>query len=79
MARTVFFLIGCCLYLQINKANFDLHLNKNDGSVNLTKLMRDVVEKAELVVPNDLGNTGLQILAGAINQKHTKVRMRIRK
>ena len=37
--------------------------------------MRDVVEKAKLVVPNDLGNTGFQILAGAIKQKHTKVRM----
>ena len=58
----------------MNKANFDLHLNKNDGSVNLTQLMRDVVEKAELAVPSDLGNTGFQILAGAIKQKHTKVR-----
>ena len=63
----------------MNKANFDLHLNKNDGSVNLTKLMRDVVEKAELVVPSDLEKRGFQILAGAIKQKHTKVRMRTHK
>ena len=63
----------------MNKANFDLHLNKNDGSVNLTQLMRDVVEKTELVVPNDLGKTGFQILAEAIKQKHTKVGMRTHK
>ena len=59
----------------MNRANFDLHSNKNDGSVNLTQLMRDVVEKAELVIPNDLGKTGFQILTRTIKQKHTKVKM----
>ena len=59
----------------MHEANFVLHLNKNDASVNLTQLMRDVVEKAELVIPNDLGKTGFQILAGTIKQKHTKVKM----
>ena len=59
----------------MNKTNFDLHLNKNDASVNLTQLMRDVVEYAELKIPDDLGKTGFQILAGTIKKKHTKVKM----
>ena len=61
-------------YWQIEKNDFDFHLDENKGSVNITQLIRDVDAKEDLHVSTDLGQVGLQILVDVIKQKNNKVR-----
>ena len=61
-------------YWQIEKNDFDFHLDENKGSLNITQFIRDVDAKEDLVVSTRLGQVGLQILVDVIKQKNNKVR-----
>ena len=62
-------------YWQIKKNDFDLYLDENEGSLNITQLIRDVDANEELDFSyGGLGQVGLQILVDVIKQKNNKVR-----
>ena len=65
-----------CLYSQICKDNFKIHLDETGTSRNLTQLMRDVVEKSKLVVDDNFNSKALEILVGIILQRQTQVRIK---